>query len=153
MTQSDEDILQQAGWAVECYSPLELRHEPTDSFATGLAAKLVLQAVRDEQTEPPDTARVSGWVSQFDSMVQALAEVVETARKTDDEQTWKLAFDLVFSDNGAGRVRRILEALGLELTYHDPDTSYEEDAVAFVGALQDLHRQVKPLLEAMKKAD
>jgi hypothetical protein len=31
------------GWVVECHSPLEIRHDPTNSFATGWAAEIVIE--------------------------------------------------------------------------------------------------------------
>lgn len=35
----------EAGWVIECFSPLEIRHEECESFATGIAAKFIIQAI------------------------------------------------------------------------------------------------------------
>lgn len=60
--------LAQEGWKMECESPLELRHIASGSFASGLAADIVVQALpefdnpiqvyQDSSTEPP---RIAGW--------------------------------------------------------------------------------------------
>lgn len=34
--------IERSGWDIECESPLELRHRDTGSFATGIAATLVI---------------------------------------------------------------------------------------------------------------
>ena len=36
-------LLEDADWIVECESPLEIRHTETGSFATGLAANMVIE--------------------------------------------------------------------------------------------------------------
>lgn len=155
MTQDDETLLEREGWVVECQSPFEIRHTESGSFATGLAAKLVLQAVREEQELAPllNMATATALVEQFDKTVAALAEVCEQARAQGTEQAWKLAFGLVFSDHGSGRVRAVLGALNIDFDYYDPDTSYEEDVLAYVTALQSLHRQAQPILQALKAVD
>ena len=45
---------------------------------------------------------------------------------------WEVVYDVVFSDtiNGA------IIAMGLSPSYYDPDTTYEEDARAYVSALR-----------------
>ena len=42
----DEALLQKHGWEVECDSPFEIRHTETGSFATLVAADLVLMALK-----------------------------------------------------------------------------------------------------------
>lgn len=34
--------IERSGWGIECLSPLELRHRDTGSFATGIAASIVI---------------------------------------------------------------------------------------------------------------
>ncbi len=46
MDTDTERMLADAGWEVECQSPLELRH-PDGSFASGQAAQCVIAALRD----------------------------------------------------------------------------------------------------------
>lgn len=60
--------LAQEGWTMECEHPLELRHIASGSFASGLAADIVIAALpefdspiqvyQDSSTEPP---RISSW--------------------------------------------------------------------------------------------
>ena len=38
--------LNEAGWVVECESPLEIRHFESDSFATGIAAQFIVEAIK-----------------------------------------------------------------------------------------------------------
>jgi hypothetical protein len=45
MKKVDIKILEANGWTVECESPLEIRHEETESFASGTAAYFVLDAI------------------------------------------------------------------------------------------------------------
>lgn len=45
----DIKLLEDNGWVMECYSPFELRHED-GSFATGKAADLVLESLKDEDS-------------------------------------------------------------------------------------------------------
>ena len=45
------DFLEANGWVVECESPLEIRDNETGSFATGCAAKCVLESLRNEGAE------------------------------------------------------------------------------------------------------
>jgi hypothetical protein len=42
---SDEDILLEGGWTIECFSPFEIRHED-GSFASGQAAQIVLDYLK-----------------------------------------------------------------------------------------------------------
>jgi hypothetical protein len=44
-------LLESDGWVVECQSPLELRHEETESFASGWAAQLIFDHYRDYGTK------------------------------------------------------------------------------------------------------
>lgn len=46
---------------------------------------------------------------------------------------WKTKFSFVFSDAIAGAVRDI----GIQVDWYDPDTSYEEDVMAYVNALRE----------------
>jgi hypothetical protein len=49
MTQDDIDFLEKSGWTVECESPLEIRENESGGFATGNAAKLVLESLREDE--------------------------------------------------------------------------------------------------------
>jgi hypothetical protein len=48
---SDEQILTQNGWVIECESPFEIRHEESNSFATNQAAYAVIFSLRDDEND------------------------------------------------------------------------------------------------------
>lgn len=53
-----------------------------------------------------------------------------------DEGGWMVRYDIVFSDNNSGRAIALYNRLtNSKFDYYDPDTSYEEDVVAFVNAI------------------
>ena len=47
MIKEDMEVLKKYGWEVECESPFEIRHTETGSFATLVAADLVLMALKE----------------------------------------------------------------------------------------------------------
>jgi hypothetical protein len=47
--EKDERLLERNGWTVECWSPFEIRHEESGSFATKIAANKVLNGLRAER--------------------------------------------------------------------------------------------------------
>lgn len=47
---TDEEVLEHAGWTLECSSPLEISLD--DSRATGLAAQIVIASLREEVFQP-----------------------------------------------------------------------------------------------------
>ena len=44
---TDEEILRQNGWIIECESPYEIRHSD-GSFAAGNAIKIIINSLRDD---------------------------------------------------------------------------------------------------------
>ena len=60
-----------------------------------------------------------------------LKEVLES-----DKIDWETKYDLVFATHQK-EVKPLLMSAGLRLEYCDPDTSYEEDARAYVSGLED----------------
>ena len=44
-----EKILEKYGWEIQCYSPFEIYHSETNSFATNMAAKIVVDDCRKEE--------------------------------------------------------------------------------------------------------
>ncbi len=45
----DEELLEQNGWEIECYSPFEIRHIETGSFATNWAATAVVDDLKQSE--------------------------------------------------------------------------------------------------------
>lgn len=51
MSENDKDLLENNGWIVECESPLEIRSENGESFASGLAAQFVIESLRENDPD------------------------------------------------------------------------------------------------------
>lgn len=66
------------------------------------------------------------------TLVQELNEVLAS-----DELDWESKYLLIFSTK-RDKVDPALADAGFRLSYYDPDTIYEEDARAYVSALEDL---------------
>lgn len=49
MDSKDVEILSMNGWELECESPFEIRHRETGSFATGIAAEIVLSVLKEQE--------------------------------------------------------------------------------------------------------
>ena len=62
MRGKDEEILKCQGWVIECESPFEIRHED-GSFATGQAASIVVEYLRENFKEIQD---MNSWVGRID---------------------------------------------------------------------------------------
>lgn len=56
--------------------------------------------------------------------------------------SWEFKYDRVF-DIFAKKIRPLIQELSISFDYYDPDTSYEEDVVALMGALRDLKDNLK----------
>lgn len=67
------------------------------------------------------------------NLVYELQEILSLSKKIiDSELGWEEKYDLIFSESISKAVFRLID-----LDYYDPDTSYEEDVLAFVQALKD----------------
>lgn len=55
MDQLDARLLELNGWDVECESPFEIYHQETNSKATGMAARIVLQDLKQQKQLPIET--------------------------------------------------------------------------------------------------
>lgn len=42
-----EKLLERNGFTLECQSPFEIRHEETNSFASGIAADMVVEFLKE----------------------------------------------------------------------------------------------------------
>lgn len=69
-----------------------------------------------------------GTISQYATSLKDAAQ---------SETDWEKVFDEVFSDAVSKRVAQIARDLNISFDYYDPDTSYKEDATAFIDALRD----------------
>lgn len=55
---TDEEVLEGSGWIMECQAPLEisLEDDPT-SRATGYAAELIIETIRERTPQEPTDAK------------------------------------------------------------------------------------------------
>ncbi len=75
-----------------------------------------------------------------------LALVDKAIAIRDSDIAWTTKYDLIFSLEICGAITNT----GIAITFHDPDTSYEEDTRAYVAAIEEEAvelRRVLPLLE------
>lgn len=56
---------------------------------------------------------------------------------------WEATYDVVFSERLSKRVYTALNTMNQTLDYYDPDTSYEEDVLAFANAVQEKTKQLE----------
>lgn len=124
------------GWILECESPLELRHSATGSFASGLAAQLVLEQYANDCASCK-TEREENWNALLS--LQHKANVLVS-----QNEDWSMTYDLIFSRDLSRQVFKLCSELGSSLDYCDPDTSYEEDVRAFVTAFNSKMAELAP---------
>lgn len=154
MSVSAELTLAAHGWTLECESPFEIRHDASNSFASGMAAHLVLASLQEDPG--PDAASEQSATSALESMtelcqladrVEKLMKLTEASKATDP---WKTVFGLVFSPVIMGRLRSLCGSLGLDFDYCDPDSDYEADVRAFAAGLIDFKKEVEHLMPAFQ---
>lgn len=49
MNENDKLLLKKNGWTIECESPFEIRNDETGDFASGVAAKAVLDGLKPKK--------------------------------------------------------------------------------------------------------
>jgi hypothetical protein len=78
-----------------------------------------------------------------------IAVANETAKS--DPDSWKMAYDLVFSKDCSQRAYTLLKDLNISFDYYDPDTSYEEDIEAFARALKNTCEEIAVFYPSVAK--
>lgn len=154
MHMKDESLLKAAGWTLECDSPFEVRHRD-GSFASGQAARLVMEAVRTESkmlSPCSDESRkpLKEVIEQLEATIRCLVGVREEARKTNTEAAWEIAYALTFSDAGSKSIKTLLTRLNLQFTWDDPDGGYDDDVNSYVDALVSFYEMAAPMLHGFK---
>lgn len=79
------------------------------------------------------------------SLIETADSLASAGGDNDDEQ-WSVVHGLVFSEFVSRRLELVLRDLGISLDYYDPDTSYQEDVVAYVSALNELAPRLQKVL-------
>lgn len=149
--ESDEPFLESLGWTVECQSPLEIRHFD-GSFATGFAAKVLVDYLKSEAGDESATGFVSTTpVTELRALFARVENLVKVASELpeSDYDRWKRCFELVFSNQCSTRIRALLDQLNISFDWYDPDMDYEDDVRAYSNALTRLKAEIEPFLAVM----
>lgn len=145
-----EAILNAAGWAVECTSPFEIRHAETGSFASLLAADLVVEALMAQAPSLPEDKSVQA-ISLLHVLARRCSGICEAAVTAGTERAWQNAYNLVFSSTSS-RIANLFEELGLTFAWDDPDSSYQDDVCAYVRALESHMEELRPFFTVYEHA-
>lgn len=81
----------------------------------------------------------------------SITETITKMRRivADDVLSWDDKFDIVFSDAVSGAMSQFMKDHGLDWTYCDPDTSYEEDVMAYVSFVLEHEDRIVRIEEIM----
>lgn len=158
-----EQFIENQGWTIVCQSPLELSHED-GSFASMQAAKLALSQLNEdfleENPEYKDVAdNTTNSLEVQENMIKHLVYINNKvqdcikkalAQQSMDDETiknggyvyeaeklWDVTFHLVFNDHISHRARQLFDELNITFEWYDPDTSYQEDVMAYADALNE----------------
>lgn len=140
----DQQILTAAGWSLVQQSPLELRHIESDSVASGIAALIVIDYLSNKKATE-NLEQIDGGFDSLDNnaimklLKEGLSFVFTAERIATSLGTpsgWNIAFIQVFSALGARRIRAGLNSLNISFDYSDPDSSYQDDVIAYANALR-----------------
>jgi hypothetical protein len=103
-------------------------------------------AAADDRHSDPEYAARMKLCSGHAALVSIRKQIAEVETKADtlpeEEGDWqyKLLFDYLFdgNDSAADKVREVLKEMDRSLVdYYDPDTTYKEDSLAYIGAIDD----------------
>lgn len=161
ITESQEALLAENGWTVSCKSPLEIQHRD-GSRATGLAAAYALpEILADLAVQHIPLNSLARENNSYEMLAEILALIKhvqayrEQARllssKGVSTTAWETAYKLVFNPECSGRIHVLLDKLGTTLDYCDPNSSYEDDVVAFADALELKSAELEPFMAAVVK--
>ena len=82
------------------------------------------------------------------NQIKDFIEVADQAQHiVESEASWEAKFEVIFSDCIMGRIQKT----DIEIDWCDPDTTYEEDSLAFVRALQDKARDLKAIWASLHR--
>lgn len=154
LTQAQEELLLSFGWHVVHPSPVSLRHRG-GAKAAGVAAVALMADIQAgvgasnsalESVEPTYQSLLTAFLSACEDLF-FYEDAVRTAKEgLDGEDKWATLYDIVFSDHGNGRIAKLLRQMNHSIDYYDPDTTYEEDATAYLKALRAKYDELKQFL-------
>lgn len=159
LTDEDRELLEKNGWIITCESPFEIEH-PDGSSATTLAAEYaVLGILSDlkadlELTLANADCKPTSAYELYQRTAEKLNRAVTIAQLEDTDDAWETAYDLVFSKTGNRVISQCLAALDVSFAdYYDPDTSYQEDVLAYVEALNKTTLKLEKFATALPDAN
>lgn len=79
-----------------------------------------------------------GHLHHLNARIRELVERARATSKPDDDRVWKMAYDLLFSDGIYGSFVETAACIGLEVTWVDPDSGYDDDTIAVANAIDEL---------------
>jgi hypothetical protein len=152
------DLLESLGWTVECESPFEIRHED-GSFATQNAAKIVMADIIKEHSPQNSVHSVQEVIANLvaindyvqNIVINALAQDMDKKEDWQRGADWDSVFGLLFNEDTSTAAFAALRSIGNELDYYDPDTSYQEDVMAFANALNEKVTSLEKLTKKTHK--
>lgn len=154
LTDEDRELLEQNGWTITCESPFEIEHQD-GSVATTLAAEYAVMGIiqdlkADAALEEDNNNKPENAYLLYQRTAEKLNRAVAIAQLEDTEDAWETVYDLVFSKNGNRVINKCLNALDVSFAdYYDPDTSYQEDVMAYIDALNRTTKKLERFSEAL----
>jgi len=97
------------------------------------------RVIRNSNKSNPDVAAAISEIVALDEYCQSLYQAaIEDEADPECDEVWERVFDAVFNSEVSQKVLRLSRNIpGTAFDWYDPDTTYEEDATAFINALND----------------
>lgn len=100
--------------------------------------KILQKLIDDGVINSLDGAKIEGFKLGWEYALKEDETTFDTIENINDKaqniinsnKSWETKYDLIFSDDISNKVHELIH-----LEYYDPDTSYEEDVLAFANAL------------------
>jgi len=71
----------------------------------------------------------------------------------DSDVTWELKYGIVFSKKVSAKIFSGMKDIGLSTDYYDPDTSYDEDVLAYKNFLEETLGDIDEILVAIEPTE
>lgn len=81
------------------------------------------------------------------NQIKDFIDIAEQAQRiVESDADWETKYEIIFSNPVGGRIRDI----GIVVDWHDPDTTYEEDVLAYAKALSRKAENLKPVWASLQ---
>ena len=97
------------------------------------------RVLRQRRSNSADAQIVIAEIQELDAYCQRLylAAITDEQEPDPRHDIWERVFDAVFEGGISGKVISLSGRIGQSFDWYDPDTTYEEDATAFINALHE----------------